>query len=302
MVQFRNPFNFGTDLWDPSHRYETSWLLPPYVLCAFRAMFGLYGIVVELFIAGWYCTHPDQGGCAVAGDNYSYFTILTYWGLAFYNLTAALHTFTYARTGGGAALLDRLPRPLQALHALYYTTVTTYPFIVTAVYWGVIYSGPWFADEFEGWSNTSQHALNSAFALFELVVPRTPAPPWVHMFWVVIVLALYLALAYLTHYTKGFYTYSFLDIRAQGSGLTAAWIIAIAVVGCLVFSIVKGLIHLRLWLTEKKGGMHGRFASGRSVSLAGTPADVEMGGRYRNDEEVKRGASPVSVTSPHHRY
>lgn len=37
MMQFENPLKFGTDLWDPSHRYETSWLLPPYALFAVRA-------------------------------------------------------------------------------------------------------------------------------------------------------------------------------------------------------------------------------------------------------------------------
>lgn len=31
-------FRFGTDLWDPSHRFETSWLLSPYVLGACRAL------------------------------------------------------------------------------------------------------------------------------------------------------------------------------------------------------------------------------------------------------------------------
>lgn len=295
MVQFQNPFKFGTDLWDPSHRYETSWLIPPYALCAIRAIFGLYGIVTELFIAGWYCTHPSAGGCAMAGDEFSYFTVLTYWGLALYNLTAALHTFTYARTG--AALLDRLPRPLQALHAFYYTTVTTYPFIVTAVYWGVLYGGgPWFATEFEGWSNTSQHALNSGFALFEIVVPRTPLAPWVHALWLVVVLALYLSLAYVTYYTKGFYTYSFLDIQAQGSALTAAWIIAIAVAGVVVFCVVRALLFLRLWLSEKKAGMDGRFAGQPAVALGlGSTADVEMG-RYRNDDA--KSDSPVSVSTP----
>lgn len=30
-------FKFGTDLWDPSHRFETSWLLPPWILFAIRA-------------------------------------------------------------------------------------------------------------------------------------------------------------------------------------------------------------------------------------------------------------------------
>lgn len=41
MVNFRfeNPLRFGTDLWDPSHRFETSWLLPPYALAAVRATF-----------------------------------------------------------------------------------------------------------------------------------------------------------------------------------------------------------------------------------------------------------------------
>lgn len=37
MVRFNNPLKFGHDLWDPSHRYETSWLLPPYALAAMRA-------------------------------------------------------------------------------------------------------------------------------------------------------------------------------------------------------------------------------------------------------------------------
>lgn len=39
MVSFENPLKFGTDLWDPSHRFETSWLLPPYALAAVRATF-----------------------------------------------------------------------------------------------------------------------------------------------------------------------------------------------------------------------------------------------------------------------
>lgn len=30
-------FQFGRELWDPSHRFETSWLLPPWVLFGCRA-------------------------------------------------------------------------------------------------------------------------------------------------------------------------------------------------------------------------------------------------------------------------
>lgn len=30
-------FRFGTDLWDPSNRFETSWILSPWALFACRA-------------------------------------------------------------------------------------------------------------------------------------------------------------------------------------------------------------------------------------------------------------------------
>lgn len=260
---------------------------------------GIYGICVNLIQAGYYCSNPSRGGCAAAGDEFSYFTVLTYWGLAFYNLTSAVHTFTYAR--GGSPLLDRFPRPLQALHAFYYTTITTYPFIVTAVYWGVIYPGTWFTVEFDAFSNTSQHALNSVFALFEITFPRTPAPPWIHAWWVVFVLALYLALAYVTYYTKGFYTYSFLDIQAQGSGITAAYICGIAIGAIVVFSLVKGLIHLRLWLTERKAGMDGRFA-GQPLGSRGHDGTGHSDGGVDVEMATVSGKSesPVSRTSPHH--
>ncbi|CAN8100938.1 unnamed protein product [Discula destructiva] len=310
MISLSNPLKFGTDLWDPSHRYETSWLLPPYALAALRATLGCYGLFVLLFQSGWYCTHASEGGCPSAADQFSYFTVLTYWGLATYNLTAATHTFTYARTG--RPLLDRFPRPLQALHAFFHTTVTVYPFIVTAVYWGLIYPGVWFAATYDAWSNTSEHALNSVFALIELVLPRTPAPLWIHAWWVVFVLALYLSLAYVTYYTKGFYTYSFLDIQSQGSAITAAYIVGIAVGAVIVFSIVKGVVHLRLWATERLGGMEGKFAGEPAESRRGSETqglggsggglsredDLEMGRleKLRADEN-----SPVSARiDPHY--
>ncbi|KAI0845322.1 hypothetical protein F5Y00DRAFT_246618 [Daldinia vernicosa] len=34
-------FKFGTGGWDPEHRFETSWLFPPYVLFALRLLMAL---------------------------------------------------------------------------------------------------------------------------------------------------------------------------------------------------------------------------------------------------------------------
>ncbi|KAI0096327.1 hypothetical protein F4776DRAFT_651731 [Hypoxylon sp. NC0597] len=261
---------FGTDPWDPTYRFETSWLIPPYALFALRALFSLYAFTTLLFNIGYQCAHAELGGCSQSRDGFSYFTVLTYWGLAFYLLFAAAHTFSYARYS--TPLLNRWPRPLQALHALLYSSVTTYPFLVTIVYWGILYAygSSWFPTPYGGWSNVSQHALNSFFALFEIVVPRTAPQPWVHVLWLIVLLALYLALAYVTRATKGFYTYSFLDPGKTGS-LVAAYVFGIAAATIIIFGIVKGLIWTRRWVTEEKMGRRGKFAK----TTTGSRTDVE---------------------------
>ncbi|KAI1209721.1 uncharacterized protein F4807DRAFT_87678 [Annulohypoxylon truncatum] len=255
---------FGTDPWDPTNRFFTSWLIPPYALAALRALFSLYAFTTLIFNLGYLCAHPDLGGCATSRTEFSYFTVLTYWGLAFYLAVAAVHTFSYARYG--APLLARWPRPLKALHALYYSSVTSYPFIVTIVYWGILYpyGGAWFPDVYDGWSNISQHALNSFFALFEILVPRTQPQPWIHVLWLIVILAFYLALAYLTRATKGFYVYSFLDPTKEGP-LVAAYVFGIAVAAILIFGIVKFVIWARRYVTEEKMGRRGKFAFRRTA-------------------------------------
>jgi len=173
-----------------------------------------------------------------------------------------VHTFTYARSG--IPLLAKLPRPLQALHSLFYTTVTVFPFIVTIVYWAQLYDGHWYTEVFRGWSNVSQHALNSAMALFEIIVPRTEPPLAIHMLWLIIILALYLCVAYVTYADKGFYTYNFLDPEEQGAML-AAWIVGIAVGCCILFGVVWGLIWMRKKVTEEKMGLKGKFFGGATA-------------------------------------
>ncbi|KAK4152239.1 hypothetical protein C8A00DRAFT_44687 [Chaetomidium leptoderma] len=263
-------FRFGTDRWDPTHRFETSWLLSPWLLFLCRALICLYVFTTIIFVLAWQCAHAITG-CTASQAQFSYFTSLTYWGIGFYFLAASMHTFTYARSG--VPLLDRLPRPLQALHSALYSTIIVYPFIVTIVYWGLLFSGSWFTEVFAGWSNISQHGLNSAFALFELVVPRTDMPPAVHMAWLILVLALYLALAYVTKASKGFYPYDFLDPDKQGA-LVAAYVFGIAVGCIIVFGFAWGAIWLRKYVTETKLGKHGKFANKGHGYGAGE--DMEM--------------------------
>lgn len=176
---------------------------------------------------------------------------------------------------GGTPLLNRLPRPLQALHYLFFSTITTFPLLVTIVYWAVLYDGD-FSTRFELWTNVSQHGLNSLFALFEIACTRINLAPWMHLPFLIVLLGAYLGLAYVTHATRGVYVYNFLNpeakqLDAQGENvggvgkLVGAYCVGIAVGIILLFCVVKGLIWVRKWVTEKKMGKTGKFYGGREM-------------------------------------
>lgn len=133
---------------DPSERYTTSWLFPPLLLAFSRLLLSIYAFFTIFFIFGWNGSHSHARS---SRRSFSYFTNLTYWGLAFYFLVSSLHTFQYARTG--KSWLRSWPRPLQAAHTIFYSTVVTFPFLVTIVYWALLYSGRWFPVAFNAWSN-----------------------------------------------------------------------------------------------------------------------------------------------------
>ncbi|KAF2871722.1 hypothetical protein BDV95DRAFT_493672 [Massariosphaeria phaeospora] len=250
---------------DPTYRYETSWILPPRLLFFIRALLSLYAFVTLFFIFGWNGSH---GMSEESRHSFSYFTHLTYWGLAFYYAFAASHSCSYWLTG--TSFLARWPRALQGAHAMLYSTVVVFPWIVTAVFWALLAPSDGFSSPFSLWSNTSQHALNASYALFEIVFPRTEPPAFLQMVPIVVILGLYLGLAYLTLETEGFYVYEFLDPRTNSTGIVAGYIVGILAAAVVVFLIVRYVIVLRLWLTEKKLGMAGKFrSSGKAKMVVG---------------------------------
>ena len=146
------------------------------------------------------------------------------------------------------------------MYSLFYTTIVTFPFLVTIVYWVVLYKS-WFTIEFTAWENISQHGLNSLFALFEIFIPRTNPMLWIHILWLILILAGYLAVAYITLADQGWYTYNFLDHdEVGGRGVVAGYIFGIAVGIVIIFCIVYGIVWVRRWLTEIKLGLDGKFA------------------------------------------
>lgn len=118
-----------TGTFDRTHRFETSWIISPCLLFGFRALLSLYAFTTFFTIFGWNGSH---GRSEDSRHSFSYFTHLTYWGLAFYNAFSAAHTCSYWLTG--TPFLARWPRALQIAHSMFYSTIVIYPWIVTGTF------------------------------------------------------------------------------------------------------------------------------------------------------------------------
>ena len=58
------------------------------------------------------------------------------------------------------------------------------------------------------WDAISVHALNTVFALFEILLTNSPPAPWLTLPSGLFFLAGYVGIAYITHATQGFYCLS----------------------------------------------------------------------------------------------
>ncbi|EIN13038.1 hypothetical protein PUNSTDRAFT_82585 [Punctularia strigosozonata HHB-11173 SS5] len=192
---------------------------------------------------------------------------------------------------GNAYPLQQWPKILQFLHVLLWGTFTTFPIIVTVVFWSLL-SGPTALSTVNNaWGNISGHLLNSVFALFEIFFTNAPPVPWTYLPFLVILLALYMGVAYITFATQHFYVYDFLDPGKQHA-LLAAYIIGIAVGCCLIFSLVRGVIVLRQRLAR-------RFFPRRAGGAAfGDDAGVRAEGideweTVEHEDALQKGAEAV---------
>ncbi|KXN84668.1 hypothetical protein AN958_12046 [Leucoagaricus sp. SymC.cos] len=237
-------------VFDPEARYVTSYLLKPATLGSTRLSLGIHALVTNLVILIWSGVASDQ-----SGTYFSYFTHLSYIGVTAWFWASGVQTFAFARNrkneDDARYPLQSWPKPLQILHELLFSTIATFPFVVTIVYWALLASSDSFSSPYLAWSNISQHILNSVFVLFELVFTDLPTLPWIYLPATIVLLGLYLGVAYITSSTQGFYAYTFLDPKKQGA-LLAGYIIGIAVGQAILFIIVHYAILLRIRLVGSK--------------------------------------------------
>ncbi|KDQ49594.1 hypothetical protein JAAARDRAFT_42703 [Jaapia argillacea MUCL 33604] len=246
---------------DNDQALVTSPLFSPLTLGFIRLALAVYTFTTCVVVVTW------EGVNAHSTRNFgyfSYFTDLSYIGLCAYFWASSVQTLAFASRREKSYPLQGWPRVFQFLHVLLYSTVTTFPIIVTVVYW-VLLSSNSFATRYTTWSNISQHAFNTVFALFEILLTYGGPNPWSHLPFLVIILALYLGVAYITHATQGFYTYDFLNPEKEGAVL-AGYIVGIAVGEIIVFTLTRYLMVFRNWLAARlgKGRIQQRRASIKS--------------------------------------
>jgi hypothetical protein len=240
---------------DPNNTFVRSHFVSPLVLACIRAVLSLYSFTTIITCYAWLAhktatiklkdvnigSYTIQQSDAAIGQSFSFFTYLTFWSLGFYFLVSSVHTFMYAfrqRTW-----LHSWPKLFQLAHSLYYSCITSFPFLVTIVFWGTMNSG-WPAGRFEQWINISVHGLNSVFAITEIVLPATAPPPVTHLSVVLLVLSVYLGLAYLTRYTQGFYVYEWMN-PAHGNASVILHVLGYAGAMAAIFVIVRYAIVVR---------------------------------------------------------
>jgi hypothetical protein len=251
----------STTAFDPNKNFVRSHFVSPIVLASIRAVLSIYSFTAVITCYVWLAyntatvslkdvnigSYTIQQSDAAIGQSFSFFTYLTFWSLGFYFLVSSVHTFVYVFRQ--QTWLHKWPKALQLAHSLYYSTVTTFPFLVTIVFWGTMNSG-WPTGRFEQWMNLSVHGLNSVFAITEIVLPATEAPPVSHLSVVLLVLSVYLGLSYLTRYTEGFYVYEWMN-PAHGNVSIILHVLGYAAGMIAIFFIVRYAIVGRNMLAAR---------------------------------------------------
>lgn len=239
-----------------SSPFVTSWCLPLWLLAIIRLVLSIYCFTTIIFAFNWFAHHTvifhlqDVDTKAIVfpvgsegiRQSFSYFTYLSYWGLAFYFFFASMHTFVFARRG--YTWLDCWPRWLQAMHTTYYSTVVCFPYLISTVYWGSMWTRVWWRDDFSQWSMISMHAMNSVFATFEIVATQTRPLPYAHLGIMWLIMSLYLGVAYITKASAGIFVYLWLDPK-NGVVKLLLHMVGYAALLSAYFVLVRSVILLR---------------------------------------------------------
>ncbi|KAG7089989.1 hypothetical protein E1B28_011611 [Marasmius oreades] len=224
---------------DSYHKLVTSPFFSPTLLAWFRASVAVFTTATLIAILVY-----DSIVTKDAYRNFSFFTFLTYIGICSYYWASFVQTFWYIRRGFEGYPLQSWGKTLQILHLVLQNTVLNFPIIVTIVFWTSI-ATPSSVNRLDNLlRNISVHILNSVFCVFEMLLTNNPPPQWIFLPFMILIIGLYTASAYVTHATLGFYPYTFLDPEKSRLSV-AGYIVGIVIAEIVIFAATRGLMKLR---------------------------------------------------------
>ncbi|TFK18875.1 hypothetical protein FA15DRAFT_674937 [Coprinopsis marcescibilis] len=235
---------------DPHNHFVTSPVFTnPFILAGLRVVIALYTLITLIL------SLEDNVTRRPGRISFAYFTFLTLAGICAYMFASAVQTGLYAlrsrREGAtaGYPLQQSWPRIFQALHVLLYSSITTFPILVTIFYWSVLDSENSFVGSRRAWNAISVHILNAVFAVGEIFLTNSPPVPWISLSITTVLLGAYCGLAYVAKAAADFYPYEFLD--PTDNKYLPAYVIGLAAGNAIVFVLVHFLVVLRQRLAVK---------------------------------------------------
>ncbi|KAI8870366.1 hypothetical protein GQ42DRAFT_107416, partial [Ramicandelaber brevisporus] len=226
----RRMFAFHRDEFD-RERVVSSPFVSTRTLFFVRFILTLYMLIVNLQLLIYQASRGN------ARFLYAFFTNLSYIGLTSYMVTATVHTGIAAfNTTNRYYLFDLLPSFFSnVLLWLVYETAIPYSFVVTVIYWSILYRASDQPSAIKTYSNVSVHALNFVFAFIEMSLNRMVMKRS-HTIYFCIPAVLYLCLAWMLYGIYGVFVYPFLDFVRYKAAIVG--IIAGLVVGFILVFMV----------------------------------------------------------------
>ncbi|KAJ2157490.1 hypothetical protein GGF46_004462 [Coemansia sp. RSA 552] len=202
----------------------------PGFLTLVRGGLLVYTLTVWIASVAYDAAHGDMSG------HFAYFTYLSHTGLLVYFASSFICTAYF--WSEQRHLFSRLPRTLQLLHWLLFESAVVFAVTVMLVFWIALYNPDNYTTTAHRWITISVHAANVMCILLELMAGAMKfSPHWTHPLVLVVIIGLYLALAYMNRAINGWFTYDFLDydkhtgpiilgiVLGIGSGMVIAYYI-----------------------------------------------------------------------------
>ncbi|KAJ3264032.1 hypothetical protein HDU77_009552 [Chytriomyces hyalinus] len=176
---------------------------------------------------------------------YGYFTNWTLLGINMYLMAAVFNTAYYIYSQDALAKMNSRPVVVRYINWMLYMVPAVSCYIVSIVYWSLIFPSSKEKNPFSMWVTASQHAANSIIMISELIFGCIPLA-YAHLPTFLLIAFLYLGITLIFHAKTGIWAYNFLDTSKPG-----AWMYYLGV-GVFFVIVFFGMTFLHNWRDARR--------------------------------------------------